>query len=387
MRIGSIITALALIAPSLQAQGTDLSGEISLQSRWYADDWVAPAQHSSNRALSVETTLHGNPADNSSVEFTPFFRYDHTETTTTHADVREAHFLSYGDWSKNSWELKLGISRVFWGVTEIHNLVDIVNQVDQIDHPRDRPKLGQPMVQLTIFGDWGTAETFILPYHRPRAYSHRLGTSPTGRQISEDPQYESGAGKQHVDFALRYSHAVGLVDFGLSAFVGTSREPTFLLPENVTLPIIPYYENIRQLGIDTQITTESWLYKLEAIHRSGLRNRLGEEENYNATVLGVEQAIYGPLGSNADFTLISEWLYDSRQHRATSLWQNDFYFAGFLTLNDVHGTELSAGIVKDLDNGKHSWNVEFKRRLSNNWSMRVEALSDLFVGTEFSFSF
>ena len=301
--------------------------------------------------------------------------------------MREAYLLTYGDWDRNSWELRLGISRVFWGVAEVHNLVDVVNQIDLIDHPRDRPKLGQPMAHLTIFGDWGIAEAFVLPYHHPRSYSGRLGSIPTARSISENAQYESGADEHHVDFALRYSHAVGLVDFGFSSFFGTSREPTFNAPQNMDLPIIPYYEKIRQFGIEAQITTESNLYKMEAIHRHGQRNRLGKEESYNALVLGIERAVYAPFGTNADLTLITEWLYDSRGQRATGFWQKDLYVAGFLNLNDVHGTELSAGIVKDFDSGERTWNVEFKRRLSNNWSIRLEALGDLFMGMNLTFSF
>lgn len=387
MRFGGFIAALALITSGVQAQGIDLSGELSLQSRWYADRWVSSGEHSSSRALIVKPTLRGQIGVDSSIEFTPLFRYDSTENKSTHTDVREAYLLTYGDWDRNSWELRLGISRVFWGVAEVHNLVDVVNQIDLIDHPRDRPKLGQPMAHLTIFGDWGMAEAFVLPYHRPRSYSGRLGSIPTARSISEIAQYESGAEEHHVDFALRYSHAVGLVDFGFSSFFGTSREPTFDAPQDMNLPITPYYEKIRQFGIEAQITTESNLFKMEAIHRNGQRNRLGREESYNALVLGMERAVYAPFGSKADLTLVTEWLYDSRGQRTTGIWQKDLYVAGFLTLNDVHGTELSAGIVKDLDSGERSWNMEFKRRLSNNWSIRLEALDDLFMGMNLTFSF
>ena len=74
------------------------------------------------------------------------------------ADLREAYLLMHGDWGESFWELRLGLDRVFWGVAELHNLVDIVNQLDLVEHPRDRPKLGQPMAHLTVSGDWGIAE-------------------------------------------------------------------------------------------------------------------------------------------------------------------------------------------------------------------------------------
>ena len=79
MRFGGFIAALALIASGVQAQGVELSGELSLQSRWHADSWVSPGQHSSSRALIVKPTLRSQVGNNSSIEFTPLFRYDSTE--------------------------------------------------------------------------------------------------------------------------------------------------------------------------------------------------------------------------------------------------------------------------------------------------------------------
>ena len=117
--------------------------------------------------------------------------------------------MTYGDWGENSRELRLGLDRVFWGVAELHNLVDIVNQLDLVDHPRNRPKLGQPMAHLTISGDWGVAESFLLPYHRKRTFPGRSGRLRSSWLIDETALYESGAEERHVDFAARYSNAVG----------------------------------------------------------------------------------------------------------------------------------------------------------------------------------
>ena len=173
----------------------------------------------------------------------------------------------------------------------------------------------------------------------PSAKKKRRGRS--GRLIDENALYESGAEERHVDFAVRYSNAVGLLDFGLSAFIGTSREPLFLashqaepLPANDT-PLIPYYEQIRQFGVDAQLTTGPWLYKTEAIRRSGARNLLGQEEDYRAFIFGLESTLYALFGSPADLTLLTEWLYDDRGRRATSISANDLFIAGLLAFNDV----------------------------------------------------
>ena len=146
------------------------------------------------------------------------------------------------------------------------------------------------MAHLTVSGNWGIAESFLLPYHRKRAFPGRRGRHRAERLIDDDARYESGAEEHHLDFAFRYSNAVDLLDFGLTAFVGTSREPSFSRHFQAEgKPLVPYYEQIRQYGIDAQLTTDPWLYKLEAVHRSGARNLRGREEDYSAFILGMER--------------------------------------------------------------------------------------------------
>ena len=76
-----------------------------------------------------------------------------------------------------------------------------------------------------------------------------------------------------MDLAARYSHSLGPLDFGLSVFDGTSRDP-FITPhvdERGMVSLRQHYERIRQFSVDAQLTIESWLLKLEAIQREGAR--------------------------------------------------------------------------------------------------------------------
>ena len=399
MRFSSAIAALVFVAaPGAEAQSLDFSGELSIQARWYPESPAFPEQRSGFGGLVVEPTIYGEVEEGTSFTFTPFYRYDSADPRRTHADLREAYMLTYGDWSENSWELRLGLDRVFWGVAELHNLVDIVNQPDLVEHPRDRPKLGQPMAHLTISGDWGIAESFLLPYHRKLTFPGRFGRHRSRRPIEEDALYESGAEERHVDFAFRYSNSVDLLDFGLSAFAGTSREPTFLFEK----PSVPYYEQIRQFGIEAQLTTEPWLYKMEAIQRSGAHNLRGQEEDYSAFILGMERTFYAPFNSHSDLTVLAEWLYDSRGDRAATVWANDVFLAGILAFNDVQSTELVASILGDLRRDYRALSLELKRRLEDDWSMRLEGIVNLsadpqdltydgrrdsFLGIEFTYGF
>ena len=383
MRCCGAFAALALVsAVGAGAQTLDWSGDVSVQGRWYPESPAFRGQRSGTAGFVAEPTLYGEVAPGASFTLTPLHRYDSADSRRTHTDLREAYLLTWGDWGDSAWELRVGVDRVFWGVAELHNLVDVVNQLDLVEHPRDRPKLGQPMVHLTVSGDWGIAESFVLPYHRKRTFPGRAGRLRSGRLIEEDALYESGAEERHVDFAVRYGNAVGLLDFGLSGFVGTSREPFFVAADprpSSDAPWIPYYGQIRQFGVDAQLTTEGWLYKLEAIRREGARNLLGREEDYHAFIVGLERSLYGLFGSGADLTVLAEWHYDDRGRRATSVWDRDLFIAGFLALNDVQGTEFVAGILSDLRHDYRALNMELKRRLSDNWSMRLEAIASLSV--------
>ena len=402
MRIAGAFAALALMAAAdAGAQSIDFSGKIGLQGRWYPDSPAFRDQRSGTAGVVAEPTLYGEIAERTSFTVTPLYRYDSADSRRTHADLREAYLLTFGEWGETSWELRLGFDRVFWGVAELHNLVDIVNQVDLVEHPRDRPKLGQPMAHLTISGDWGVAESFLLPWHRKRAFPGRFGRHRSRYPIDDDALYESGAEERHVDFAFRYGNAVGPLDFGLSAFVGTSREPVFLAAREGAR-LIPYYEQIRQVGLDAQLTTEPWLYKMEAIRRAGARDLLGREEDYGALILGLERTLYALFGSGTDLTVLAEWLYDSRGTRATTVWQNDLFVAASLAFNDVRDTRLVAGLLGDLRHDYRSLNLELKRRLSDNWTTTLEAIAtlsadpedptydgrrDSFVGVDFTFGF
>ena len=386
MRFGGAIAALMLmITGGVAAQTVDFSGDLSLQTRWFPETPAFPGQRTGSGGMVVEPTLYWDIAERVSFTFTPLYRYDSADSRRTHADLREAYLLMYGDWGDNFWELRLGVDRVFWGVVELHNLVDVVNQFDLIEHPREEAKLGQPMAYLTVSGAWGMTEWLVLPYHRERTFPGPSGRFRGRLATVDDALYESGGEERHVDLAARYSNTVGLLDFGLSAFAGTNREPGFVphLPDGrVPGPdtrFVPYYEQIRQLGVDAQLTTGDWIYKLEAIRRNGARNLLGLEEDYRAFILGLERNFYGIFGSSADMVLLAEWHDDSRGPRATNAWANDVFVGASVALNDVQSTELIVGILGDVSRDYRALNVGLRRRLTDSWSLRFEVIAQLSV--------
>ena len=379
--------ATAAHADSWLADEIDIFGRLSTETRLYPDSAAHSGQRSHASGFAAEATAYIEDDEGRSFTLTPFFRYDAGDPDRTHGDLREAYLLVYGDIGEDEWELRLGVDRVFWGVVESRTLVDIVNQTDLVEHPNEKTKMGQPMAHLTWSGRWGALELLGLTWHRPRTFPGRHGRLRPGAVVDHDlTSYESAAAEWHLDLAGRYSGSFGPVDLGLSVFEGTSREPT-LLPTLVgsDLVLAPYYEQIRQFGLDTQLTSGSWLLKLEAIHRAGAQNRRldqhlrYEEEDYAALVVGGEYTIGALWESDADLILLAEWTRDGRGRWATNAFENDILLAARLGLNDEQSTEFVVSVLASLDNGSHVLGAEFKRRLSESWSLHVETSAYLGV--------
>ena len=376
--------ALSMLGAAAQAADieTELSGRFSVESRWYPDSARHSGQRSGASGFTAKPEFYAEDEEGRSLTISPFFRYDTADPRRTHADLREAFLLLYGELGDGEWELRLGVDRVSWGVAEVRNLVDIVNQTDLVEHPDEKTKLGQPMAHGTWSADWGSLELFLMPWHRERIYPGRAGRLRSRLVVDNDKAtWDSAAEERHMDWAVRYSGSFGPVDLGLSYFDGQNREPSLRLAlGDAGGPVLqPHYEKIRQFGLDAQLTTGPWLFKLEAIRRLGASNRsspehpFGEEDDYGAWVAGGEYTLYSVFDTDAEITLLAEWYRDGRgPERATNAFENDLFLAARLALNDVESTEFTISVVEDLDHAGRAFGFEAKRRLDDNWSLKCE---------------
>ncbi len=302
---------------------------------------------------------------NQSFAFVPFMRIDENDNKRTHLDIRELTYLKAAE----KWELRLGIRKVFWGVTEFQHLVDIINQTDLVENLDTEDKLGQPMINLALINDWGTIDFFVMPYFRERYFpgtSSRLRTIPHIDQGRS--QFESSAKEKHIDLAARYSHYIGDWDIGISHFYGTSRDPRLILSSNNNgnTFFIPFYDIINQTSIDIQATKGNMLWKLEALHRSG------QVETYNAMVGGFEYTFVGVMESNIDLGLLTEYHYDDRGESASSIFEDDIAMGTRLSLNDIQSTEALVGLVWDRNTGGKFINIEASRRIGESWLLEMQ---------------
>jgi len=81
----------------------------------------------------------------------------------------------------------------------------------------------------------------------------------------------------------------------------------------------------------------------------------------------------GIMGSSADLGLVMEYLYDDRDELATPPFENDLMTGFRFTLNDAQSTEALLGFIMDLDSQELVISLEASRRLSQHWSVNLEA--------------
>ena len=368
MRYACLLAALVL-STGAQADEWSLRGSITPEIRYFPQTPSNARQDSTDLSIAGEATgkYFFGEDENQSIVVTPFARWDQRDHRRSHYDLREARYgIVMGD-----WELRAGIDKVFWGVTEAVHLVDIVNQVDVIEDPvKQEVRLGQPMLRLRTTQDFGTFDVFVLPFFRERTYPSADGRPATDIPVDTHlTRYESGRGENHVDGAARYSNALGDLDFGLSYFQGTGRDPILqpAISSSGDLVLAPLYPQIKQASFDAQATKGAWLYKAEGYWRDELN------EQYEAITGGIEYTFYGVADSGSDLGLVVEYALDSRGLVARAPYEDDGFVALRWTANDEASTTLLGGAVIDAKTGAMGFRLKGERRMGDDYLISLEA--------------
>ena len=363
-------TLISLIAflPTLVFAEIEYSGSAGVEQRYYFQDALYPVQERANLSVYFSPELFTSFNNgNDSILFKGFYRFDQQDEERTHADIREFVWTHSGE----EWEVKTGISKVFWGQTESLHLVDIINQTDAVEAIDGEDKLGQPMVAFSLFKDWGDTTVFVLPYFRERIFSGSDGRFRATLPVDTDnPIFESDDEEKNIDWAIRWQHTLGDWEVGLSYFDGTSREPDFVLTANEFLEpsLRPFYPQIQQAGIDVLALLGDWTVKFEGIQRKVM------EQDFTAFVGGFEYSFVGLFDTVYDVNWLMEYQYDDREDLTNAFAQNDLMVGSRLVFNDVDGTEILLGLVQDLDySNVRTGFIEASSRINDHWKWRVDA--------------
>jgi hypothetical protein len=360
------LVAAGFFTAASTTQAHELTGFVSAETRLYPNSARYIGQDDHSASLVFKPEYYHEFKDGSSFTFVPFYRLNSADQERTHFDIRELTLL----WLQDDFELRLGVRKVFWGTTEFFHLVDIINQFDLVENIDFEDKLGQPMANISFSRDWGTLDLFWLPYFRERTFPGTGGRLRGAAVIDTDQaEYESAAKEWHSDWAFRYSHYFGDWDIGISQFIGTNREPTLLdgTGSNGDAIKIPRYEQITQTSLDMSFVTGEWLWKGEALYRAGQGN-----ENYYAWTGGFEYTFTRIWNSQMDLGVLGEWMYDTRQEKATNAFQNDLGGGLRLAFNNSASTETLFGWVQDIESSARLLFLEASHRFGDNLLLTAE---------------
>ena len=361
------LVSLLLILPSV-VFANDIpgvfSGEIAAEYRYFPNEgaYGNTEKHHGSIILRPEYSISWDN-DRSVFSAIPFVRYDQQDSARSHADMRELSLVT-------SWpavELRFGISKVFWGVTESQHLVDVINQTDLVENPDGEEKLGQPMISPTLITDAGYLELYILPFFRERTFPGEFGRYRGPIVVDTDnAEYIHPDGDKHIDLSLRWSTNWHDLDWALSYFNGTDRDPAFRLDTQRNV-LIPVYGQSKQVGLELQYIYKDWLFKTEVLRKDSFQYGL-----YTAATVGFEYTLTN-IHNGMDIGLIYEWLYDSRGEITPYGMFDASFIATRIAVNNAASTEILAGIY--LDNASTAmsvFRVEASHRLAPSYSLDVE---------------
>ena len=321
-------------------------------------------------------------SSNMSFNLVGYYRYDGEDDRRSQGDLREALLTQWFD----DFEYRVGVGKVYWGVTESLQLVDIINQTDVVNAIDGDSKLGQPMFHGLWYSDIGRLEAFVLPGFRERTFSGEKGRFRAAIPVNLTAEYEDEDGDRHIDYALRWSQSFDVWDENLDLtanyFRGTSRDPLLqprgTLVDNQFIPtdIIAFYPQINQYAATAQYTWGNWLLKAEGFLRNFQDDTL---EPYKASVTGFEYTFYSLFDLAADVGALVEYQFDERGFKESPN-HKDLFIGSRIAFNDAASTELLFGLTQDLDNTRSQlFFAEASRRLSNFMTIDVNLL---LVGAE-----
>ena len=364
-----VVLGSVLVLSSFSVQA-EVSGNIALEGRYFNSEGEFPNQQK-NGGVSISVNPEYKKTwndDRTKFTFSPFYRWDEQDKERTHGDIRQLDIVS----SKGDWDFQVGISKVYWGVTESQHLVDIINQTDGVEGLDGEDKLGQPMARISRLTDNGSLDLFVLPYFRERTFAGKKGRFRTPLVVdTKATTFESKSKEKHIDYAVRWTETFDEFDVGFHYFDGTSRDPIFkpIIQGGAPVGLAPHYPLISQMGIDLQYTGESTIYKLETINRNFNDNSI---KDYTAIVGGVEHTLPA-FESGSEIGLLAEYHHDSRGEKPGVAFQNDLFVGARFALNDENSSEMLAGAFVDLDNHSKSFRIEASRRIGRGFKLNIEA--------------
>ena len=335
----------------------EIIGELSFDNRYFFNAGLQE-QKKNHTSFSFSPEIF---QDNSNriFHFKVKLRKDSEDSGRNLNDIQELYLINILE----DKEIKFGVSKEFWGVTETSHRVDIINQTDFTEGFDGEEKLGQPMIKISLERQWGLLDIYTLLGFRERNFSGKKGRLRLPLPINEKGSlYSSSSKNKRADFAVRWSNYYDDFDIAISHFSGTSREPRFLPSANKINELVPVYEVIDQTGLEIQYLLDSLAIKGEVISRSG------QGERFTAATYGLEYTQVGVLQSRIDLGWVVEFNHDDR------LESSPFVLGTRFSFNDIYDSQILSGFILNDKSKELGFLLEASRRIGECCLLSLEGI-------------
>ena len=335
----------------------EIIGELSFDNRYFFNAGLQE-QKKNHTSFTFSPEIF---KDNSNriFHFKAKLRKDTEDSGRNLNDIQELYLINILE----DKEIKFGVSKEFWGVTETSHRVDIINQTDFTEGFDGEEKLGQPMIKISLERQWGLLDIYTLLGFRERNFSGNKGRLRLPLSINKkDSLYSSSSKNKRADFAVRWSNYYDDFDIAISHFSGTSREPRFLPSANEFNELVPVYDVIDQTGLEIQYLLDSLAIKGEVISRSG------QGERFTAATYGFEYTQVGVLQTRIDLGWVVEFNHDDR------LESSPFVLGTRLSFNDIYDSQILSGFIVNDKSKELGFLLEASRRIGECCMLSIEGV-------------
>ena len=335
----------------------EIIGELSFDNRYFFNAGLQE-QKKNHTSFSFSPEIFKDDS-NKIFHFKAKLRKDSEDSGRDLNDIQELYLINILE----DKEIKFGVSKEFWGVTETSHRVDIINQTDFTEGFDGEEKLGQPMIKISLERQWGLLDIYTLLGFRERNFSGNKGRLRLPLSINEKgPLYSSSSKNKRADFAIRWSNYYDDFDIAISHFSGTSREPRFLPSANKINELVPIYEVIDQTGLEIQYLLDGLAIKGEVISRSG------QGERFSAATYGFEYTQVGFLQTRIDLGWVVEFNHDDR------LESSPFVLGTRFSFNDIYDSQILSGFIVNDKSKELGFLLEASRRIGECCMLSLEGI-------------
>ena len=282
------------------------------------------------------------------------------------------------------FRIRAGAQLLSWTATDAFHPADVMNARNFDSDLEDAEKIGEPVFSARVAIGTGGMTVYYMPLrieHRfPDPVSRlSLFPAPLGRPLWIEADGSVSSDRFTHGWAVRILQTIGSADIAVHALRHHDRShPTFVIdPSSATLR--PLHHGVAQVGGSYAQAIGDWLLKAEYAHSDldspvdlgsfqpledqagidhdqmafGLEHGWSYSNGHDATVVFEGQAIAGT---------------SARERARLHPFQRDLLIGYYHGFNDLHGRELAAGAIIDVDGRSEALAyLSYAQRLSDTW--------------------